>query len=238
VPKDGATHAGTQLGIHFFDIDNVFPAAIARGDLPETCTKSGIDPENGEDEQFMDNSNRRRHVDPRSDGQSPSQQLLGRLACGNLTFASAQRVIDILAEFMREDDHDLFARSLFAPLWDCLKGQGADVAGNDLTWRQERYREKLAICNWCYVPPSSIGVQEGRLGTDYFLTGEQLVLYVLKEISTLKELSSLYAYHADLFDAILPVLKRAVDENIEYRHAKVGKRYAWHSLLICILPMM
>ncbi|KAL3776456.1 hypothetical protein ACHAW5_006902 [Stephanodiscus triporus] len=223
VPKDGATHAGTQLGIHFFDIDNVRAAAIARGDLPETFTKSGIDPENGEDEQFMDDSNRRRHVDPRSDEHSPSQQLLDRRACGNFTFASVQRVIDILDEFMREDDHDLFARSLFAPLWDCLKTQGADVAGNDLTWRQERFREKLAICNWCYVPPSSIGVQEGRLGTDYFLTGEQLVLYVLKEISTLKELSSLYADNADLIQGILPVLERAVDENLEYRHAKIGK---------------
>jgi len=33
VPKDGATHMGCQLGIHFFEADQVIPEAIRRGDL-------------------------------------------------------------------------------------------------------------------------------------------------------------------------------------------------------------
>ena len=33
VPKDGSTHTGTQLGIHFFDCDGVIAAALERGDL-------------------------------------------------------------------------------------------------------------------------------------------------------------------------------------------------------------
>jgi len=213
VPKDGATHTGTQLGIHFFHSDQVIAAAIERGDLIETCDEtSGIDLMNSDAEQC--------------DGQSTSRQLLGHRGCGNLTLTSARTAIDILDKFMREDNHDRFVGSFFSPLWSCLKNQGVDADEINLSWRDERYREKLSIRNWCFVPPSSKGVQGGRSGRDYFLTEEELVLSVLKEISALKELSSLCANHADSFEAILPVLERAVDENLEYRDAKLGKRYA------------
>jgi hypothetical protein len=213
VPKDGATHTGTQLGIHFFHSDQVIAAAIERGDLIETCDEtSGIDLMNSDAEQC--------------DGQSTSRQLLGHRGCGNLTLTSARTAIDILDKFMREDNHDRFVGSFFSPLWSCLKNQGVDADEINLSWRDERYREKLSIRNWCFVPPSSKGVQGGRSGRDYFLTEEELVLSVLKEISALKELSSLCANHADSFEAIMPVLERAVDENLEYRDAKLGKRYA------------
>ena len=213
VPKDGATHTGTQLGIHFFHSDQVIAAAIERGDLIETCDEtSGIDLMNSDAEQC--------------DGQSTSRQLLGHRGCGNLTLTSARTAIDILDKFMREDNHDRFVGSFFSPLWSCLKNQGVDADEINLNWRDERYREKLSIRNWCFVPPSSKGVQGGRSGRDYFLTEEELVLSVLKEISALKELSSLCANHADSFEAIMPVLERAVDENLEYRDAKLGKRYA------------
>ncbi|KAL3822297.1 hypothetical protein ACHAXA_005930, partial [Cyclostephanos tholiformis] len=213
VPKDGATHAGTQLGIHFFDCFNdVIAAATARGDLDESLSETTVtDLKNSKADQHMEDSNHRRHGDPRCDR-----------ARGNiLTLASARTIIGILSNFMRAGDHDRFVGSLFQPLWNCLKDQGGDVT--NIAWRHERYRDKLSIRNWCYVPPSSKGVQEGQLGTDYYLTEEQVVLCVLKEISLLKELSSLCSDHADSFDAILPVLERAVDENLEYRDAKHGK---------------
>ncbi len=225
MPKDGATHAGTQLGIHFFDSDQVISAAIERGDLIETCGETaGIDLMNSDAEQC--------------DGRSPPRQLLGHRGCSNLTLASAHTAIDILDKFIREDNHDRFVGSFFSPLWNCLKDQGSDAIGTDLSWRDERYREKLSIRNWCFVPPNSKGVQGGQLGSDYFLTEEEVVLSVLKEISTLKELSSLCVDHADSLEAILPVLERAVDENLEYRDAKLGKRYARRSVLICVIPMM
>ena len=225
VPKDGATHAGTQLGIHFFHSEQVIAAAIERGDLIETCGEtSGIDLMNSDAEQC--------------DGQSPPRQLLSHRGCGNLTLTSAHIAIDILGKFMREDNHDRFVGSFFSPLWSCLKDQGVDADGIDLSWRDERYREKLSIRNWCFVPPSSKGVQGGRLGRDYFLTEEEVVLSVLNEIRALKELSSLCADHADSFEAILPVLERAVDENLAYRDAKLGKRYACRSILICVIPIM
>ncbi len=200
-------------------------AAIERGDLIETCGEtSGIDLMNSDADQC--------------DEQSPPRQLLGHRGCGNLTLTSAHTAIDILDKFMRDDNPDRFVGSFFSPLWSCLKDQGVDADEIDLSWKDERYREKLSIRNWCFVPPSSKGVQGGQLGRDYFLTEEEVVLSVLKEISGLKELSSLCADHADAFESILPVLERAVDENLEYRYAKLGKRYACCSVLICVIPMM
>ncbi len=231
VPKDGATHAGTQLGIHFFDsLDDVIAVAQARGDLNESLNETTeTDLKNIEADQRSKDSNHRRHINLRCDIESLPHQLIGNRADGNiLTLASAKTIIGILASFIRSGDHDRFVGSFFQPLWNCLKDQGKDFA--DIGWRHERNREKLSIRNWCFVPPSSKGVQDGRLGTDYFLTEEHVVLCVLQEICVLEELTSLCSAHADSLEAIMPVLERAVDENLEYRDAKLGKRYAWSVL--------
>lgn len=236
VPKDGATHAGTQLGIHFFDsLEASIAAAQARGDLDESLSETTeTDLKNIEAER-LEKSNHRRHIDPRCDEESLPHQLIGNRADGNIiTLASAHTIIGILDSFVRGDDHDRFRGSLFQPLWNCLKDQGKDVA--EIGWRYEQNKEKLSIRNWCFVPPSSKGVQDGLLGTDYFLTEEHVVLCVLQEICVLEELSDLCSDHAVSFEAILPVLKRAVDENLEYRDAKLGKRYAWSALLY-VLPV-
>ena len=95
VPKDGATHAGTQLGIHFFDsLEASIAAAQARGDIDESLSETTeTDLKNIEAER-LEKSNHRRHIDPRCDEESLPHQLIGNRADGNIiTLASAQTTI-------------------------------------------------------------------------------------------------------------------------------------------------
>lgn len=200
VPKNGATHSGTQLGIHFFaDFELVIASAIARGDLTESCSEV----------KSTDNVYR-----------TPVKVINS----DKLTISSVCTIIDVLTKFVRDDDHDRFVGSFFTPLWNSLKDQGMNTTGTDLRWTWEPNRNKLSTRNWCFVPPSSKIGKDGQLGVDYFLTEEQVVLCVLKEISTLKELSSLYADHKSSFVTIMPVLEVAVNDNLDYLDAKLGRR--------------
>lgn len=203
VPKDGATHSGTQLGIHFFaDFEQVIASAIARGDLTEGCSE------------VKSNDNVSKHRSP-----------VKVINSDKLTISSVYTIIDILTKFVQEDNHDRFVGSFFTPLWICLKDQGMNAAGTtDLSWKWESNRNKLSTRNWCFVPPSSKIGTDGQVCVDYFLTEEQVVLCVLKEISTLKELSSVYADHESSFVSITPVLEMAVNDNLDYLDAKLGKR--------------
>jgi hypothetical protein len=207
VPKDGATHSGTQLGIHFFaDFEQVIASAIARGDLTESSSEVES-----------------------TDNVSKHRTPVKIINSDKLTISSVYTIIDILTKFEREDDHDRFVGSFFTPLWNCLKDQGMDATGTtDLSWKWEPNRDKLSTRNWCFVPPRGIALSrlgaDGQLGVDYFLTEEQVVLCVLKEISTLKELSSVYADHKSSFVSIMLVLEVAVNNNLDYLDAKLGKR--------------
>lgn len=174
-------------------------SAIARGDLTESEVKS-------------------------TDNVSKHRTPVKVINSDKLTISSVYTIIDILTKFVREDDHDRFVGSFFTPLWHCLKDQGMNTNGTDLRWMWEPNRNKLSTRNWCFVPSSSKIGKDGQLGVDYFLTEEQVVLCVLKEISTLKELSSLYADHKSSFVTIMHVLEVAVNDNLDYLGAKLGKR--------------
>mmetsp|Transcript_16550 Transcript_16550/g.35758 ORF Transcript_16550/g.35758 Transcript_16550/m.35758 type:complete len:2289 (+) Transcript_16550:224-7090(+) len=220
VPKDGATHVGTQLGIHFFDCDQVIAAAIERGDLVDaTCTVEPVQPGTSDLQTKKKSSEpiRSGHTILRSDAPMDDSRLCGSLKL--LTLESAQAFINIVAKFMCEDD-DRFIGSFFNPMWNRLKDQGAD---SGLNWRYDPYRNTLSSRYWCFVPPSSTLGVKGVVGKDYFLTEEQVAFCVLKEVSTMKEASHLLADHAESLSVLLPVLTRAVDENMEYKDAKLGK---------------
>jgi len=70
-----------------------------------------------------------------------------------------------------------------------------------------------------FVPPGRAGAK-GTLGRDYFISEEHVALSVLEDISTLEEVSDFFAENAHYFMAILPILDRAVTENIEYKYAR------------------
>ena len=304
VPKDGSTHTGTQLGIHFFDCDGVIAAALERGDLvgrrlngttPKEAAKlNSPDPTanrkktlsaksahtkqttcpiqkkttNSEPVSPDPTANRKKTLGAKSArtkrATSPVQtkkmtnselsfgktsepvqtkkmassepvhypghsmlpsnipmddtKLVGKLKL--LTLESVQASINILATFMNDNDHDRFVGTLFQPLWARLKDQGADES--NLSWRYETYRNPLSSRNWCFVPPCSELGNKGQVGKDYFISEESVVLCVLEEVSTLKQVSDLVADHEESFSTILPVLTSAVEEGLEYKDAKRG----------------
>lgn len=245
VPRDGATHVGTQLGIHFFDCDQVIDAAIERGDLVGNSSKKETAPRVkktsaphvvGPAAQSSDQTNKKYsapvvqypgHKVIQND--TPSQTMDDSKLCGSsklLTLESAQAFLNIVTSFMREDNHDRFMGSFFNPLWIRLKNQGSGGANDSgLNWRYDTLRDSLAPTPWCFVPPGNGLGSKGVVGKDYFVTETEVALVVLKEVGTVEEVSHLYAEHADLFSVILPVLTRAVDENLDYKDAKRGKRF-------------
>ncbi|KAL7553903.1 hypothetical protein ACHAWF_017471 [Thalassiosira exigua] len=134
-----------------------------------------------------------------------------------LTLESTKTAILIACKFVCDDEH--FRRNFFKPLWDCLKDQGSESESN-LNWRYGKTSKSLER-EWCFVPPKSVLESKGKLGKDYFLSEEQVVLCVLKEVETMKQLFDDGA--AEAFKTLLPVLNRAVDDNMEYSDAKSGK---------------
>ena len=229
VPKDGATHTGTQLGIHFFDNDGVIAAAVERGDLTVGKTSKASTKKPAKSAKSSPPLTKKKKISEQplvhypghtileSDTPLDDCELVGKLKL--ITLESAQASINFLANFMRENDHDRFVGHIFNPLWTRLKDQGAELG---LNWRYDPYRNALSSRNWCFVPPSSkLGVK-GKVGKDYFISEEQVVLCVLNEVSTMKQVSHLVAEHEKSFATIVPVLTRAVEENLEYKDAKRG----------------
>lgn len=151
------------------------------------------------------------------DAPMDDSKLLGKSK--SLTLESAQSCINILANFMLENDHERFNGHFFQPLWTRLKDQGADVG---LNWRYEKYSAALSSRNWAFVPPYSVLGVKGKLGKDYYLSEEQVALSVLKEVNTMKEVSHLLTKHKESFSVTLGVLTRAVDEDLDYKDAKNG----------------
>eukprot|EP00571_Detonula_confervacea_P015873 CAMPEP_0172303214 /NCGR_PEP_ID=MMETSP1058-20130122/4790_1 /TAXON_ID=83371 /ORGANISM="Detonula confervacea, Strain CCMP 353" /LENGTH=748 /DNA_ID=CAMNT_0013013955 /DNA_START=146 /DNA_END=2387 /DNA_ORIENTATION=+ len=155
--------------------------------------------------------------------------------CGThklITLESAQYYIRLVAEFMRDEEEGksvtTFARAFFDPLWQRLKDQGNGNGGgnknnnssylgsssrNSCGWRYEPSRDPLSIRNWAFVPPRSTLGAKGKLGKD-------LPSAVLEDISTMEEVSDLFTKNAHYFTAIIPILDRAVTENIEYKCAR------------------
>ena len=161
-----------------------------------------------------------------------------------ITLDTAQYAIHLVLEYHFETNPSkTFRKNLFDPLWQRLKEQGCNDTltkkhikakkrryGNkgttklsSISWRSERNIDKLSIYNWVYVPPTSKFGQDKKgmyvPGVDYYNTEERLVRDVLQEISTLDELSDLYAANIDYFSSIMPILDRAVSQGIDYKNA-------------------
>ena len=232
VPPDGSTHAGTQLGIHFFDdIHQAVEAAIKRGDLPQTSGKAPSPKKSAPPKPKAPKANKKRspekphypgYTELTNDNPLDDTKLCGKSKI--LTLESAKACIDLVALFAVNDDR--FVGSFFQPLWNRLKSQGADADTNsDINWRYEAFRGDLSR-NWCFVPPSSTLGAKGVLGKDYYLTEEQVVLCVLKEVLTMKgkDISCFLDDQRESFATLIPVLTRAVDGSMEYNDAKEGKR--------------
>ena len=217
VPKDGATHTGTQLGIHFFDCDQVIAAAIERGDLIDSCSTTTSTANPGQPIQIV--QDRTQIMNPISDAPMDDSKFGGSLNL--LTLESARSCIDILVNFVRKNDHERFVGLFFTPLWQRLKEQGT---GPEMKWRYDANRNPLAKCSWCFVPPTSVLGSKGKAGYDYFETEEQVALVVLKEVRAVKEVSTLVANCTDTFSAVFSVLERAVAERLEYIDALRGNR--------------
>ena len=141
-----------------------------------------------------------------------------------------------------------FTKDLFDPLWQRLKDQGgggiSTTTRNNCSWRVSKSNNllnPLSISrNWVYVPPkssltklddtkaatnnkgstsSSNKQSKYKLGRDYYISEEQVVLNVLEDISTLDEVFDLYAMNAHYFSCIIPILDKAVTYNLKYEDA-------------------
>jgi len=159
-----------------------------------------------------------------------------------ITLDTAQYAIHLVSEYQTiNNPSKTFRKNLFDPLWQRLKEQGCNdtltkkhikakkrnstgtTKFSNISWRSERNIDKLSIYNWVYVPPCSTFGQDKKgmyvPGVDYYNTEERLVRDVLQEISTLDELSDLYAANIDYFSSIMPILDRAVSQGIDYKNA-------------------
>ena len=141
-----------------------------------------------------------------------------------------------------------FTKDLFDPLWQRLKDQGgggiSTTTRSNCSWRVSKSNNSLnplsTSRNWVYVPPKSTLTKlddakaatnnKGRgnsnnkqskykLGRDYYISEEQVVLNVLEDISTLDEVFDLYAMNAHYFSCIIPILDKAVTYNLNYEDA-------------------
>ena len=159
-----------------------------------------------------------------------------------ITLDTAQYAIHLVSEYQTiNHPSKTFRKDLFDPLWQRLKEQGCTdtltkshikakkrnstgtTKFSNISWRSERNVDKLSIYNWVYVPPNSTFGQDKKgmyvPGVDYYNTEERLVRDVLQEISTLDDLSDLYAANVDYFSSIMPILDRAVSQGIDYKNA-------------------
>jgi len=209
VPKDGATHMGCQLGIHFFEADQVIPEAIRRGDL------------NGNEPVLLSKEN---DTTPQTTNHS-KQQLditMDDTKLYNLvTLETARVAIDLVGRFVRgQDSAATFRGHLFDALWQRLKEQGAE---RGINWRYEPYSSPLSLYSWCFVPPGSSLGNKGKLGEDYYVREEHLVLGVLESVTSLKEVSGLLKQKYSAFSTVMPILTRAVGNNMSYEDARDGK---------------
>jgi len=222
VPRDGATHPGTQLGIHFFDCDQVVNEAIKRGDYinsgsPEESVQPP--PKISDMPANSTTSEPVRYPGHRvieSQSQLNDSELIGNSKL--ITLESAQFAIKAATDFVRNDER--FKRSLFNPLWNRLRDQGPQ---NGLKWRYQPYRNCLSK-DWCFVPPTSNLGAKGVLRKDYFLSEEEVVLCILEEVRTMKETRPVLNENAASISSLISTLTRAVDEDMEYQDAKLGKR--------------
>lgn len=199
---------GCQVGIHFFEADQVIPEAVKRGDL------------NGNET-----------VQPNENGIAPQpikqlkQPLDLKMDDTNLydlvTLETARVAIDLVGRFVRgQDSAATFRGQLFDALWQRLKEQGAESGSR---WRYEPYSSPLSLYSWCFVPPSSSLGNKGKLGEDFYVREEHLVLAVLQSVSSLKEISGLLKQKHSAFATVMPILNRAVQNNMSYEDARDGK---------------
>ena len=153
-----------------------------------------------------------------------------------ITLRTARDSIRLVAAFVRglEDGVDSsFVRDFFAPMWSRLKEQGNERDHS----RRRRKGGGRNSCRWriesmAYFPPPSPsravysgeaggGRLPGQLaGRDYHLSKESVALCVLEDISTLEEVSGPYAIHVHRFATIMPILDRAVTDDIDFGEAR------------------
>jgi len=230
VPKDGATHPGTQLGIHFFHSDQVIQAAVKRGDLSPShgfanpkASELATNETNSETEK--DGSTGNGVISSVSPFDSPETRLKSQI----LTLETAELCINLAVSFARNniDETVSFRGLFFDPLWQRLKTQGSDIGLSEMNWRYEKNPDTLSTRNWCFVTPCSNAGVKGKQGEDYFVSEEQLVLRVMSEVVSLQDkpvaLSRLISDNEDCISTIFPILSRAVDENLEFHEARDGK---------------
>ena len=209
VPKDGATHMGCQVGIHFFEADQVIPEAIRRGDL------------NSNEQVVLSNENDTT-PQPTNQRKTPLDITMDDTKLyDSVTLETARVAIDLVGRFVRgQDSAATFRGQLFDALWQRLKEQGAE-SGNG--WRYEPYSSPLSLYSWCFVPPTSSLGNKGKLGEDYYVREEHLVLGVLESVASLQEVSGLLKQKYIAFSTVMPILARAVENNMSYEDARDGK---------------
>ena len=233
VPKDGATHTGTKLGIHFYHSDQVMKAAIDRGDIQSnndgdiSASESHESVHLSRDSETSDisisNVSRTKHNKDEFCGHkvlsfgTPLDDSELRGSSRLITLESARVCICLATSFLEEGSVQ-FRGTFFDPLWQRLKEQGVE---SGLNWRYEPIRNSLSSRNWCFVPPCSRLGAKGEQGKDYYMTEEPVVLSVLKEVESLNKasdsLSGVLADNPKCLSTIIVVLTRAVDDSLEYR---------------------
>lgn len=146
--------------------------------------------------------------------------------CGEsnlITHETAKFCIRLAVMFMRDDDQS-FIGTLFNPLWQRLKGQGQGEATLGLSWRYEAYRNQALLSrNWCFVPPNSDLGAKGEHGIDHYVSEEEVVNCILKEVESVDQVSALYNEHKSCIAKLKAILSHAVDESMEYKDSRDGK---------------
>ena len=252
VPADGATHPGTQLGIHFFNSYQVIEAATQRGDLSseQSKDKSAVT-----------------HESSRSPAEDPVQPRTASSGSKGAAAGMASRDENVASRDENEraqlpgvsrdsdqneeqplDDTRLHgkvvtlesARVCIGLVASFLEDDGGDFfvgrlfqplwsrlkeqGGNGKSWQYGKYSSPLSSKSWAFIPPVSKGIK-GKAGEDFFLEETAVTLYVLTAIGQIKErnISSIYDRHRSSINTVMTTLKRAVDGCMSYADAKLGK---------------
>ncbi len=206
VPPHGSTKKGAQESVDFYTTETaVIQAAHAFGHLPDASRRSNDDFVSHEEEScstnepecsFFEtlqqgsnnehNSNSDDLIDSQTSENGNQKIFEGTGDClldgSFFTLNSLRKCARCMKNFITQLDCDMkhFRSQLWKPIWEILSSQGS--LDKQLRWTYIRCTGLLAPRTWIYGTPNSRGFRSGKLGIDYFVTEESVIVCMLAEI--------------------------------------------------------
>lgn len=206
VPPHGSTKKGAQESVDFYTTESeVIQAAHTFGHLPDASSRYNHDSVSHEEEScsthepecsFFEtlqqgsnnacNGNSNEFIESQTSENGNQKIFEGTSDClldgSFFTLNSLRKCARCMKNFITQLDCDMkhFRSQLWKPIWEILSSQGN--LDKQLRWTYIRCTGQLSPRTWIYGTPNSRGFRSGKLGIDYFITEESVIVCMLAEI--------------------------------------------------------